>query len=410
MRISTNQIYQRGLNNLLSQQEKAMRLQEQLSSGLKVSTPSDDPIASAQIELMNQRISSTVLLQKNRQTVESALNLQEGILNGTVSSLQRLHDIQIQAGNSALSEADRKALAVEAKTILNQLQDYANSKDNSGGFMFSGGKSGVPAISLNSSGEYIYNGDSSLRFQAVAGNLQVAVNDTGDEVFMRIPNGNGSFAIHTVTPNSGTGVLSTGAVVNTATYIPDDYTMNYALNTNGQLVVMVSGVISGNVIPPSGLADDAPLYQDGGVVNFNGMEITTTGVPMAGDSFSITPSESESVFSTVQRMISNLNKPFGTDVEKAATQTENNQLLAQLDTSLNHILSVQADLGARLNQLESANTSNTNLLEISEITRKLLREIDPTEVATQYNLQLINLQAAQQSFVRIQNLSVFNYL
>ena len=387
-----------------------MRLQEQLSSGLKVSTPSDDPIASAQIELMNQRISSTVLLQKNRQTVESALNLQEGILNGTVSSLQRLHDIQIQAGNSALSEADRKALAVEAKTILNQLQDYANSKDNSGGFMFSGGKSGVPAISLNSSGEYIYNGDSSLRFQAVAGSLQVAVNDTGDEVFMRIPNGNGSFAIHTVTPNSGTGVLSTGAVVNTAAYIQDDYTMNYALNTNGQLVVMVSGVNSGNVLPPSGLVDDAPLYQDGGVVNFNGMEITTTGKPVAGDSFSITPSENESVFSTVQRMINNLNKPFGTDVEKAATQTENNQLLAQLDTSLNHILSVQADLGARLNQLESANTSNTNLLEISEITRKLLREIDPTEVATQYNLQLINLQAAQQSFVRIQNLSVFNYL
>lgn len=411
MRISTNQIYQRALTNMLTQQARASKLQEQLASGLRVQNPSDDPIASAQIELMNQRINSTELLQKNRLASESALNLEEVILSDTVSSLHRLREIQVQAGNSVLSEDDRKSLAAEAKTILHQLQDYANAKDGNGNYMFSGGQSSTQAISLDASGKYIYNGDNTQRFQAVTGTLLVAINDTADGIFMRIPNGNGSFAItQTATPNTGTASVSTGSVVNATAYVPDNYTMSFATNSQGKTVVMVSGALSGNVIPPTGLPDDAPLYQEGSVISFNGMEMTLSGTPQVGDAFSINPAQNESVFSTVQRMIVNLNKPFGTSTDKAATQTENNQLLAQLDSSLTSVLNYQSDVGARLNQLERADNANTILIDTSKEALKHLREIDPVEVATQYNLQLINLQAAQQSFVRIQSLSVFNYI
>lgn len=411
MRISTTQIYQRALSNMLSQQEVASRLQQQLSSGLRVATASDDPIAAAQIELMNQRISSTELLQQNRQTSEAGINLEESVLTDTVSSLHRLREIQIQAGNSALSEDDRKSLGVEAKNLLNQLQDYANTKDSNGHFMFSGGQSKTQAISLDSSGQYIYNGDSTQRYQAVTGSLFLAVNDTGDNLFMRLPNGNGRFAISTTaTPNLGTGSLSTGSVVDEATYVPDDYTMTFATNTQGQTVVMVAGTASGNVVPLTGLADDAPVYQEGLSVSFNGMDITVNGMPEAGDSFAISPAQNESIFSTVQRMIVNLNSPYTKATEKAGVQTENNQLLAQLDTALNTILTHLSDLGARLNQLESADKTNSQFIDNSKEVLKALKETDPIEVATQYNYQLVNLQAAQQSFVRIQGLSVFNYI
>ncbi|BCA95150.1 flagellar hook-associated protein FlgL [Legionella antarctica] len=412
MRISTNQIYQRGLNSLLVQQEKASKLQERLGSGLRVESPEDDPIAAAQIELMNQRISTTESLQKNRQNAVSALSLEEGILGNTVNALQRLMEIQVQAGNAALSEADRKSLAVEVTNLLSQLKDYSNTKDINGSYMFSGGQSATQPFSINGSGQFIYNGDSSQRYQAVSGNLHIAISDTGDDLFMRIPDGNGLFSIsQTVAPpNTGTASVSSGAVVDTAAYVPDDYTMSFALNTQGNLVVMVSGTASGNVIPPSGLPDDAPLYQDGSTVSFNGMEMTVSGVPLPGDSFSINPAQNQSIFTTVQNMIANLNLPFGTAVEKAATLTENNQLLAQLNSATNNILSFQSDVGARLNQLDLVDDINSNLLLVSQDARKKLREIDPTAVATEYNMQLINLQAAQQSFVRIQGLSVFNYI
>lgn len=411
MRISTNQIYQRALNSLMNQQLRLSKLSDQINTGLRVLTPSDDPIASAQIELINQRISFTEMLQKNRQSVESGLSYQEGILGNTVATLQSLREIQIQAGNSAYTEEDRKALGIEAKSLLIQLQDYANSKDSNGNYMFSGAQSATQAISLNASGNYVYNGDNTQRFQAITGSLQIAINDTGDDLFMRIPNGNGRFTItQTATPNAGTASVTTGSVDNAAAYIPDNYTMSFATNSQGQLVVMVSGALSGNVVPPTGLADDAPVYQEGAAITFNGMGMTLSGTPQAGDAFSINPSQNESVFSTVQRMIVNLNKPFSSAVDKAATQTENNQLLAQVDSALTNILNAQSDVGSRLNQLDFADKTNTNFIDTSKEVLKKLREIDPNQAYTDYALQLNNLEVARQSFIRVQGLSIFNYM
>jgi len=411
MRISTNQIYQRALEGLLTQQARSSKLQEQLATGLRVRSPSDDPVASAQIELLSQRISTTESMQKNRQSVEGALQYEESVLSDMVTTLHRLREIQVQAGNSAFSESDRKSLGLEAQSLLNQLQDGANTKDSNGNYMFSGGQTGTQAISLNASGNYVYNGDSTQRFQAVTGTLQIANNDPGDNLFMRIMNGNGRFSVmQTGAPNSGTAVASTGSVVDNSSYVPDDYTLSFATNTQGDTVVMVSGAVSGNVIPATGLPDDASVYKEGEVVSFNGMEITLTGVPNSGDSFSIQPAKNESVFSTLQRMITNLNKPFSSATDKAATFTENNQILAQLDRAENNILSHQSDIGARLSQLDSVEKVNANLIDTSKEVLKQLKEIDPIEVASQFNMQLINLQAAQQSFVKIQGLSVFNYI
>lgn len=411
MRISTSQMYERGLSNLLTQQTRISKLQEQLSSGLRVQIPSDDPIAFAQIELMNQRLNMTELLQKNRQGAESILGIEEGILKDSITAVNRLKDIQVLAGNGAMSEDDRKSLAIEAQSLLNHLQDLANTKDTNGDYMFSGSQTTTQPFLLNASGQFIYQGDSTQRFQAITGSLQIPINDPGDGIFMQVPNGNGYFAIQqTAVPNIGTASVSTGSVINTSSFIPDNYTMSFATNSQGQLVVMVSGAASGNVIPPTGLPDDAPVYQDGFVVSFNGMEMTVNGAPQAGDSFSITPSKNESIFSTVQRMIANLSKPYTTASDKAATQTENNQLLAQLDSDLSNILNYQSSLGSRLNQLDSADDANSILMDICNQTLKQLREADPVQVATDYNMQLINLQAAQQSFVRIQGLSLFNYI
>ncbi|MCW8443431.1 flagellar hook-associated protein FlgL [Fluoribacter gormanii] len=412
MRISTNQIYQNSLNSLLLKQERVAKLQEQLEENfMRVRYSSDDPIAFAQIELMNQQISTTELLQKNRESAGSALSMEESILNDCTISLQRLREIQVKAGNATLSEQDRKALAIESNIILKELLDYANTKDINGDYMFSGGQTSTVPFSINASGQYVYNGDSTQRFQLVASSLQIAINDPGDDLFMRIPNGNGSFSIkQTGTPNTGTASLNTGSVTTPSAYIPDNYTMSFALNSQGNLVVMVSGASSGNVIPPTGLPDDAPLYQEGMTVSFNGMEMAISGVPNAGDAFLIAPSQNESVFATIQNMIDNLNQPYSTATEKAAAMTVNNQILAQIDSALGAILDARANLGARLNQLEHAEIANSDLIEQSKITLKRLQEVEPLAAATELKQELYNLEIAQQSFVMIQGLSIFNFI
>ncbi|WP_242604284.1 flagellar hook-associated protein FlgL [Legionella drozanskii] len=362
MRISTTQIFLQGLNGVLNQQVETLKLQQQLSSQKKIQSPSDDPVSAAQIELMKQRIDSTENLQKNRESAVGALSFEESIMSNVINVLQRLRELQVQSGNTALSETDRNAMSEEAQNLLNQLLDLGNAQDSKGYYLFSGSKTSTQPFTLNA-GQYLYNGDQTQRFQMISSGLEVPVNDNGSDIFMRIVNGNGTFTVNqTATPNTGTATATTGSVVNPAAYVADNYTVNFVLNSLNQMVVMVTGASTGPVIPPTGLPDDAPLYLEGGTINFNGIQVTFDGMPQAGDAFSIDPSKNESIFSTGARMVANFNKSFSTAADKAAVFTENNQLLDQLDSALNNILAFRAQVGARLNQLDVADQINGDVI------------------------------------------------
>ncbi len=221
---------------------------------------------------------------------------------------------------------------------------------------------------------------------------------------MNAPAGNGQFSIsQPATPNSGTAIASAGSVSNPAAVVQGDYTINFTMSSG---VMMVSVDMGGNQI----LAP-AP-YNNGETLNFKGMQVKITGSPADGDSLVVSTGTKESLFTTVKRMIDALNRPYAnaSAPERAVTLTENNQLLAQLDSALNNVLVYQSDVGSRMNLVENAQTINDNLLLTSQTTLKSLQEIEPADVYSQMSLQLVNLQAAQKSFVNIQNLSAFNYV
>tara|TARA_B100000949_G_scaffold224851_1_gene228571 strand:- start:337 stop:1563 length:1227 start_codon:yes stop_codon:yes gene_type:complete len=408
MRISNNQMFLSGLNSMLKQQNRLLELSQQLSTGKKIQTPADDPIAAARIDLMRQRIELSERLQSNRQAAEGTIRFEESILSSTVNVLQRLRELQVQAGNDSMSEADREALAKETENLLEQLQGLANTKDNHGYYIFSGSKTSTQPIT-RSGNIFSYNGDDTRRFQDITSGLQVALNDTGLDLFMRIPDGNGVFSV-SESGNAGTVSATSGSVIDSGAYVADDYTISIAQNTSGEQVVMVTGAISGNVIPPSGAVDDAPLYTSGNTVTFNGIEITLEGEPAVGDTFSISPAQNQSMFSTVSDMVTNLRQPFKSAIDKAHVQTENNQILEQLDSALDNILAYQADIGARLNQLDVADKINGDLILTSKDTLSKLEDADLVETKVAFDLQMVYLQLAQKSFSQIQGLSAFNFI
>lgn len=411
MRISSNQIYLQGLKNMLNQQSRLLKTQEQAASGKKVQTAGDDPIASVTINRMNQKISSTERLQKNREAAVATVRTEESMLSNVVNVLQRLREIQVLAGNDALSQDDRKALAEETDNLLNQIHELSNATDNNGSYLFSGSRASIAPFTIDGSGNYIYNGDDTTIYQAITQNLRVALNDSGSDVFMRIRNGNGRFSVsQTGADNTGTAVMSSGSVVDEASYVEDNYTVSFTTNTAGDTVVMVTGAVSGNVIPPTGLPDDAPVYNDGESITFNGIQVEMTGTPEPGDDFLIEPAKNESIFSTVKRMIANLRTTIVDGADKAVIHTENNQLLEQLDTAIEHMLTYQTEMGARLNNLDVADNLNLDLIETSKAVRYPLEEADLTELSTEINKHIVYLQVAQQSFVKVQGLTIFNYL
>ncbi|WP_367607242.1 flagellar hook-associated protein FlgL [Legionella sp. W05-934-2] len=409
MRISTNQIFLRGVNSMQVQQQRLLELQQQVSTGKRVQFPSDDPIAAAQIEQLNKRIDSATRLKDNNESAKGILSFEESILDNSINVIQRLRELQLQASNSALSDEDRKTIAAEARSLQDQLVSLANTQDSDGSYIFSGSRTNVATISRNGAGQFVYGGDELILRQDVTLGLRVALNDTGSDLYMRLPNGNGRFTV-TQPGNAGTVVATSGAVTQEASYVEDDYTVSFTTNTAGDMVVLVSGAVSGNIIPPTGLPDDAPLYESGNTISFNGIEIKFTGVPQAGDSFSLQPSVNESVFATIDRMVANLEKSSVNNFDKAAIQTENNQMMEQLDTALDNLLNHQADVGARLNQLDIAEFVNQDLIDTSIEIKTKLEDVDLPSVAVELNLQRIYLQAAQQTFAMIQGLSAFNFL
>lgn len=410
MRISASQIYQRAIDSMRTQNSRLAQLQEQMD-GKRVHTPSDDPFSFSQIDLMNQWIKTTEQFDNNRKLSEGVLAFEESVLANAVRSLQDLRELQVSAGDTSLSKEDRKSMAIKAQNIVLELQQLANSQDTNGNYIFSGSLSKTEAISRTSTNQYVYNGDETQRFQFISQGSAVALNDTAKAIFMQIANGNGDFTVTDKPPlNTGSAILTTGSVVNRAAYVPDNYTLQFALNTSNQLVVMVSGVNSGNVIPSTGNPDDAPLYQAGTSIQFNGIELVANGAPIAGDSYSINPSHNESLFSTGQRIVDNLNASFESASDRARSATENNQLMAQIDTALANVINSQAAVGARLNQLSSAEELNSQLILTGQTTLVSLEEADLAEVISSYSMQAMYLEIAQKSFTRIQGLSIFNYL
>ncbi len=98
---------------------------------------------------------------------------------------------------------------------------------------------------------------------------------------------------------------------------------------------------------------------------------------------------------------------FATELESNSPQTTT---LDQLDKALEHVLTVQSGVGARQNALDNQERINDSLLFQIQTTRSGIEDLDYAEAAARLSQQTITLQAAQQAFVRVQNLSLFNFL
>jgi len=107
----------------------------------------------------------------------------------------------------------------------------------------------------------------------------------------------------------------------------------------------------------------------------------------------------EDIFTTLENL--------ATDLEANAP---NGSSLDQLDRVMDHLLGFRANAGARLNALESQEDINGALLVQLEQTRSTIEDLDYAEAATRLSQESVILQAAQQSFVKVQNLNLFNFI
>ncbi len=295
------------------QQSQLLRTQEQVSSGKKNLVPSDDPISASRVIDLNEAISQIDQYEENANYATQRLNLEEATIDSSINLLQRVRELTIQAANTGSNDLQsERAIASEIKERLQELMDYANTKDENGDYLFAGYQSRVKPFTTDGSGNYFYNGDEGQMAMQIGANRQVIANDTGAEVFQQIRTGNGVFNVDANVTNGGTGRISTGSVVTPSLYQPQDFSIEFAEVIPATVPPQYQYDVINETTGATVLA--AQPYTDGGVIAFNGIEVEISGQPLDGDVFTVEASRNQDIFTTLNNLITSLETPASTEV------------------------------------------------------------------------------------------------
>ncbi|ADI30095.1 flagellar hook-associated protein FlgL [Methylotenera versatilis] len=304
MRISTNTIYQAGISRISNIQSDQAKLQEQISTGRRISSPSDDPVGAARALEISAAQSGNAKFADTRQTAQLKLNTLESNLTSITSLLVSTQSTLVGAGNATLSDTERGFMASELKGSLDALIGLANTQDASGNYLYAGYKtSTVPFVATASGANYA--GDSNQQLLQVDTQRQMAINATGDNVF-----------------------------------------------------------------------------QAGG----------------------------NDVFATLSNLVTLLNTPITNAASQAAYNAGLSTAIGSLKGSVDNVLNVRADIGAKLNEIDNLDTAGSDrALQYS----KSLSDLQDTDYASALSdlaKQQTIMEAAQKSFVQITSLSLFKLL
>ena len=245
MRMSTVQIFNQGVNNLLDRQADVTKTQEQLASGKRIMDASEDPAGTARVMGITSDLARIDTFQRNTDNLQGQLAMEEGSLQSIINDLQRVRELTVQANNATMSAADRRSIGAQISGILDSLVDRANTQDSSGEYIFAGFQAGSQPFARTATG-VTYSGDDGERFLKVANSMQIQSRDSGSAVFMSATAGNGSFDYRGAVGNTGNAVVTaTSAASN---YVPETYTLAFIqANATDPVTYTVTGDTSGQV-------------------------------------------------------------------------------------------------------------------------------------------------------------------
>lgn len=165
------------------------------------------------------------------------------------------------------------------------------------------------------------------------------------------------------------------------------------------------------VLDSSSNVETSGTYQDGAQISFNGIATDLTGTPNNGDSFTISPSANQDIFTILENLATALEGGLNGGTSDATSfHNAMNRVLADLEQAEEKILEVRGTVGSRLNVLDDQEGSNEDFIINLRASLANIEELDFAEATGRLNLQMVGLEAAQQVYVRVQGLSLFNFI
>jgi flagellar hook-associated protein 3 FlgL len=182
MRISTNTIYQSGISKISALQSEQTKLQQQISTGKRIASPSDDPVAAARALSLSHAQGVNAKFADTRQTAQTKLSTIESNLTSVTNLLVATQSSLVAAGNGAYSNQERVSIATDLNESLQTLIGMANAKDAYGNYLYAGYQTATKPFLANATGA-TYQGDNGQQLLQVDSERQMAVNVSGDNLF-----------------------------------------------------------------------------------------------------------------------------------------------------------------------------------------------------------------------------------
>jgi flagellar hook-associated protein 3 FlgL len=394
-----------------------VRTQEQISTGKRILTAADDPVAATRIQQLNRNIASVEQFSRNIDIADNNLAVEETTLSGATTLLQRIQELAIQAGNTAvLSPSEYSSLADEVSIRLDELVGIANKKNSNGDYIFAGFKSDNQPFTGDSENGYQFNGDEGQLRIKIDNATTIASNDTAKAIFVDIPSdeNNVTTSVNSSNRSMPSISVSVGNIVDQEVYdefYPEDMIIQFNDDNPGKNFT-VTERSSGKVI-----AADV-TYTSGETLTYNGVELTITGNPasadtgagLVGDQLFVDSANTQDVITTMLRFRDALNSYDGSPEGVARLENSVGSTINNLRNAQASISEVVSSIGARNNVLESTRNLHQDTNLVSKELLSNLSDLDFAEASTRLQLESFILQASQASFLRVSELSLINQL
>ena len=143
MRITQSMLAETTLANIERNLDRVQELQSQITSGSRITRPSDDPVGAARALSIQEGVTQTGQYLTNIDQATSWLNATDSALGSVTDLLHRARELAVQAANGALSPRDLDAIKAEVGQLQQDALDLSHAKYGSY-YLFSGTRSDQP--------------------------------------------------------------------------------------------------------------------------------------------------------------------------------------------------------------------------------------------------------------------------
>jgi flagellar hook-associated protein 3 FlgL len=184
MRVDPN--YVSNLVSALDQSELTQEtLTSELSSGVRVNSLSDDPVAASENVLLLSQIQQGDTFTQSASTLTSQLQVTDSTLGSVVTELTSAISLATSANNGTMNSSNVKSVSDQISGILNEVLSLANTSYQ-GQYIFSGSDTSSTPFTIDSStspATVTYNGDETVNYLKTPNGQKIQLNVAGDQVF-----------------------------------------------------------------------------------------------------------------------------------------------------------------------------------------------------------------------------------